>query len=138
MPRKEILKGKTILLVTQQDSLRKQITRSIQHQKPYLIEAVQPQDAIFHLMAKNPDLIIYDDKMPPFQSNKLLSVLKRAKPHTRVLLIAEAGAPQRSIDVSAQGVAYTLPADANDQQIYNAVKHCLSIGSVPRVETAQT
>lgn len=131
---KGVLYGKKIQLITNNPEVLERIKESIEPHNPFLFHSSEGKKALFELMAKNPDLIIYDDEMPPMGGAKVLAVLKRSKPKTRILLLAKAGVPMRSIDVSAQGVSYTLARDSSATQIYNAVKHCLSIATVPRVE----
>ncbi len=133
--KKGVFHGKKIFVISEDQNLIQNIKQSVVHQGAVLFEGSTPKEAIGNVLAKNPDLIIYDDRMPLFNGTKILTNIKQVHPHIRILLVTPMGVPQRSIDVSAQGVSYSIPCDSNQQQIYNAVKHCLAISSVPRVES---
>ncbi len=130
-----VFRGKKIFLITDDSQVLRNVQDCVLPHEGVLFHADEPRNALGNALAKNPDLIIYDDRMPAFQGSKVMSILKRVRPHWRILLLSLTKIPQRSIDVSAQGVTFTIQRDSGPRQIYNAVKHCLGIASVPRVET---
>lgn len=130
-----VFRGKKVFIITEDKALNQRIRESLDSKGAIIFDSSDPKNAIANVLSKNPDLIIYDDRMPFYHGLKVISVIKRSKPKIRILLLSKADVPQRAIDASAQGVSYTITIDANKQQIYNAVKHCLSISSVPRVES---
>ncbi|MBN2328304.1 MAG: response regulator transcription factor [Candidatus Omnitrophica bacterium] len=134
MTKNGVFFGKKILLMSNDPAVTAAVRQGVDSHQPVFYHSGAPRDALGLAMTKNPDLIIYDDLMPPFQGNKILPIVRRARPKVRILLLTQAGVPLRSIDVTAQGASFTINRDSSPEQIYNAVKHCLSISSVPRVE----
>ncbi|MGC9329089.1 MAG: response regulator [Candidatus Hinthialibacter sp.] len=134
MKKNGVLFSKKILLISNDANLTSNVRQGLELHQPVFYHSGVPRDALGLALTKNPDLVIYDDLMPPFQGNKILPIVRRARPKMRILLLTQAGVPLRSIDVTAQGASFTINRDSSPEQIYNAVKHCLSISSVPRVE----
>lgn len=134
MIKKGVFFGKKILLITTDDTVRDSVQRSVEPNGAIFYYGGDPKTALGLGLTKNPDLIVYDDQMPEFNGNKVLAILRRARPKLRVLLLTKAGVPLRSIDVTAQGASFTITRSSTIEQVYNAVKHCLGIASVPRVE----
>jgi len=130
-----VLNGKKILLMTDDGIVADNVQKSLAPHGALLFHDSTPKEAIGNALAKNPDLVIYDERMPAYCGLKPLSVIKRARPKSKVLFLARNGTPLRSMDVTAQGVSFTIQSDSSPQQIYNAVKHCLAIASVPRNES---
>jgi DNA-binding NarL/FixJ family response regulator len=126
--------GKKILLISNDGNVLESVQRSVEPNGAVFYHGGEPKTALGLGLTKNPDLVIYDDQMPTFNGNKILSILRRARPKVRVLLLVKAGVPLRSIDVTAQGASFTITRSSTVEQVYNAVKHCLGIASVPRVE----
>ncbi|MFB3787996.1 MAG: response regulator [bacterium] len=129
-----VFRGKKIFLITDDPGVLHNVQDCVLPHEGVLFHAEDPRDALGNALAKNPDLIIYDDRMPPFQGSKVMSILKRVRPRWRILLLSLTRIPQRSIDVSAQGVTFTIQRDSSPHHLYNAVEHCLGIASVPRVK----
>ncbi len=129
------LRGKKVYAVSEDANLLDRLREITASHGGVLFHSAEPRGALAGVMSKNPDLIIYDDRMPNYNGAKVLSLIKRWRPHDRILFLSRTRVPLRSIDVSAQGVSFTVPFDANPQEMYNAVKHCLGVASVPRVET---
>ncbi len=134
MKNKGVFSGKKILLLTADSTVLENVRASVEPHDAIFFHSGIPKDALGLALVKNPDLIIYDDQMPTYHGNKVLPLLRRARSSIRVLLLSKAGVPLRSIDVTAQGASFTITRDSSPEQIYNAVKHCLAIASVPRVE----
>ncbi len=126
--------GKKILLLTQDPTVLETVRKATEPHGAIFYTDEDPKNGLGLALTKNPNLVIYDDQMPPFHGNKLLPLIRRARPHIRILLLTKAGVPLRSIDVTAQGASFTITRDSTPEQIYNAMKHCLAIASVPRVE----
>ncbi|MDP8245262.1 MAG: hypothetical protein P9L94_14355 [Candidatus Hinthialibacter antarcticus] len=131
---KGVLYGKKIYIMTQDAVLLSRILASLTPHGASLFHQDDPGEAIADAVAKNCDLLIYDETYPAFHNATALSMVKKLRPRIRTLLFARSGSPLRSIDVSAQGVSFSIQHDANAPTIYNGVKHALSITSVPRVE----
>ncbi|MEW6239086.1 MAG: response regulator [Candidatus Omnitrophota bacterium] len=129
-----VLNGKKIFLMTDDGTVAENVQKSLAAHGAVLFHDSTPKEAIGNALAKNPDLLIYDERMPAYHGLKPLSVIKRARPKSKVLFLARNGTPLRSMDATAQGVSFTIQSDSSPQQIYNAVKHCLAIASVPRIE----
>lgn len=134
MIKKGVFFGKKILLITHDASVLEVVKQSVEPNGAVFYHGGDPKDALGLALTKSPDLVIYDDQMPEFHGNKVLPILRRARPKVRVLLLSKVGVPLRSIDVTAQGASFTITRTSSPEQVYNAIKHCLSISSVPRVE----
>lgn len=134
MTQKGVLYGKKVYIMSQDAALRSRILATLTPHGALLFHQKDPSDAIADAVAKNCDLLIYDEAFPAFHHATALSMVKKLRPRIRTLLLARSGSPQRSIDVSAQGASYSISYDANAPTIYNGVKHALSITSVPRIE----
>ncbi|RJP27837.1 MAG: DNA-binding response regulator [Candidatus Omnitrophota bacterium] len=129
------LHGKKIFVISADPSIVQAVKDSVASHGAVFFFGMTPPDAIGNVLAKNPDLIVYDEFMPAFNGSTVLSLLKQKRPKDKILYLTRTGVPLRSIDVTAQGVSFSIPRDSNTPQIYNAVKHCLAIASVPRVES---
>lgn len=136
MKKKGVFHGRKVFLITDDPALLATIQEHIGNHGAILFSCDDPNKVIGQVMVKNPELIIYDDRFPDLNGTKVLSLIKRLRPHSKVLLLSKVGVPLRAIDVTAQGVAHSVALDSNPKHIYNTVKHCLSIASVPRVEEA--
>ena len=136
MDHNTVLHGKKILAVSDDADVLRKIEETVVPRGANYFSYKNPTEAAGNILAKKPDLVIYDDRLPAWNGMKPLSLIKRARPMGRILLLTRYRVPQRSIDVSAQGVSYSLPYDAQSEEMYNVIKHCLSITSVPRVEKA--
>lgn len=95
------------------------------------------EEAMVQMMTFKPDLAIVDERMGQTFPN-LLATVKRLRHSVRILLLTRQQVPQRSIDVTARGITYSVPLNCSDDILYQALKHCLSITSVPRVERTGT
>ncbi|MBZ0257162.1 hypothetical protein K8I31_13935 [bacterium] len=131
---KGALFGKKIYVMTQDEPLLSRIIASLISHGASIFHHKSPSEAIADAVAKNVDLLIYDEAFPTFHNATAMAMVKKLRPRIRTLLLARSGSPLRSIDVSAQGVSFSIRHDANAPTIYNGVKHALSITSVPRVE----
>ncbi len=134
MTQKGVLYGKKIFIMTPDAALRSRIIETLKPHDASLFYQDDPSEAIADAVAKNCDLLIYDEAFPMFHNSTALSMVKKLRPRIRTLLLSRTGSPLRSIDVSAQGVSFSMRHDANPPTIYNGVKHALSITHVPRVE----
>ncbi len=130
-----VFHGKKIFIISADQELTRLIHETLSPHGAILFNALTPAEAIGNVLAKNPDLIIYDENMPSFNGSTVLSVIKQKRPKGKILFLNRAGVPLRSIDVTAQGVSFSIARNSNPQQIYNGVKHCLAVASVPRVES---
>ncbi len=131
---KQVFKGKKILIISEDQNVIDMIQQTAKPRGGSLFIAKTPKDAITQTMTKNPDLLVYDDRMPLYQNLKVLFHIKRFKPNKRILLLTEHEKPMRSIDDTGLGASMTLPYYSSEKQYYNALKHSLGITSVPRVE----
>lgn len=131
---KPVFQGKKIEMVSTFSELAGTVHAIVTEGNGMFFLSRTPQEAIFHTMSRNPDLVIVDSRMPSLDGQSVVSLLKRVRQKIRILLITESSAPQRSIDVTAQGISYTISLDASPEVIYQALKHSLSIPSVPRGE----
>ncbi|MBD3267736.1 response regulator [bacterium] len=134
MEPKKVFKGKKVLAVSRDEALLKYIAETIEPKGASYFSFTNPREALGNMMTKNPDLVIYDERLSQQDSTLPLSTIKRVQPKGRVLLVTQYRQPQRPIDTTAQGVTYSIPRDSQSQEMYSAIKHCLSISSVPRVE----
>ncbi|HOJ59324.1 MAG TPA: response regulator [bacterium] len=135
MKKNGVFRGKKIFLISDDQAVLRNVQDCVLPHDGVLFYAEAPREALGNAMAKNPDLIIYDDRMPTYNGSKVMMLLKYARPSTRILLLSLTKTPQRAIDTSAQGITYSIHRESSARHIYNAIKHCLGIASVPRVET---
>ncbi len=126
--------GKKILLITQHPDVLHTVKDSVEQHRASFFHAGSSKDAVGQAAAKNPDLIIFDDRMPSINGSHVLALIRRLRPSGKLLLLSRTHVPLRSIDASAQGASFTISNDSSEEQVYNAVKHCLAIASVPRIE----
>ncbi len=132
-----VFRGKKIFVISPDRNVIQAVEQSVVSHGAVFFHSSIPKEAIGNVMSKNPDLVVFDDLMPPFNGAGVLSAIKRARPKGRILFLSQTSVPLRSIDTTAQGVSFSITRDASPEQIYNAVKHCLGGGSIPRVETAR-
>ncbi|MBI1389946.1 MAG: hypothetical protein GC154_16015 [bacterium] len=131
-----VLSRYKIFVYTNDAALFGRIRNALDPRGAVLFYSNQPAEAIAKMLSVNPDLLIVDEDAPLFHNSTVLSVVRKQKPRLRVMLVTRHESPLRSIDVSCQGVSFSLAHDSNEESIYNGVKHSLSISSVPRVETS--
>jgi DNA-binding NarL/FixJ family response regulator len=121
------MRGKKVFTISQDPEISQTIRELIVPLGAVSFESSFPNEAVAGALAKNPDLIVYDDTMSPVNGLNVLSMIKHARPNFRVLLLSRIGVPLRSIDVSARGASFTLPRNAAPRQLLDAVKHCLGV-----------
>jgi DNA-binding NtrC family response regulator len=129
------LKGKKVLIISQDMDVLQKIKQTIQSHGGACFPYSDTKLGIANIMTKKPDLVVCDERAQSWNEISPLSYIRRAQPKGRLLLLTHHAVPQHAIDISARGISYSVPYGAQIEEIYNALKHSLSISSVPRVES---
>lgn len=131
----QVFHGKRILLVSEDMEITQKFKQICADHGGIFYYYENPKVAVGNVLSKKPNLVIFDDRLLSWNGIQPLSLIKRAQPLGRILLLTRYAVPHQAIDSTALGVSYTLPRDCQSEEMYNALKHSLSITSVPRVET---
>ena len=126
--------GKKIYLISDDETVVQNVKQAVTPHAAIFFHSRDPKDAVVNVLTKNPDLVIYDEEIPPFNGLPVLTWIKQKRPQGRVLFLSVHAVPLRSIDVNARGVSSSIQKHTAPQMLYNAIKHCLAIASVPRIE----
>ena len=119
--------GETVLIVEDEEAIRKLIRRVLERAGYRVLEAADAVEGTRQFHARAVDLIIADVGLPGMQGDQLAESLLRGAPDTRVLLLSgytEADIGER---VSDLGIVF-LPKPFTPQDLLSAVAALLSRG----------
>ncbi len=125
MDSSQFLNRKKIYLITEDTKLQQRINQLLQEKGAVLFHTSIPKQAVADAVAKNPDLVIYDESMPAEEDLNVLNTIKMGRPKTDFLLLTKAESPQRFMDTSGRGVSYSIQRDVNDQMLIEAIEHSI-------------
>ena len=125
--------GHTILLVDDDDGVRRAIDRALRRLGYRVVEAVNGQEALqrYEQLQPKPDLVLLDLDMPVLPGDEALVLLLEADPTAVVLIVTGHADQERAQRLLAAGAAGCLhkPVDLNE---LSATVKALLVGDAAR------
>ncbi len=119
------IKRKIIYLISDDSELAKKIENIVTSNQANFFHCSNPKQAVADTVAKNPDLIVYDEKMSSSGGLDILNAIRKGRPQMSILLLTLTERPQQAIDTTGKGVSYDVQRDANNQMLLDAIKHSI-------------
>jgi two-component system response regulator RegA len=109
------MRGRSLLLVDDDDVLRSRLARAFVARGLRVIQAANHDEAVEHLQYELPDLAVIDLRMPGESGFALLSTLRQRSPQTQAVILTGYGSIANAVEVIRAGAVnyVTKPADAD-------------------------
>lgn len=130
--------GLDILLVDDDDVLRRQLARALGRRGCEVRVASSAQEAIGQVEAEPPEVIILDMRLPDQSGLELLALWHAQTPTTRVLMLTGYGSIAHAVDAMRLGAIGYLqkPVDADD--VLAAIQRSEQPVLVPQTDNLET
>ena len=126
------LKGRSVLVADDDDSMRSTLARLLRHQDLRVVDAADGQGAIKQLAAERFDLVISDLSMPGTDGFGVLAHVKKQFPQTPVIILTGAGGVPDSVRAMREGAYDFLTKPFHPSALTEVVRAALALsGEVP-------
>jgi two-component system response regulator RegA len=111
----------SILLVDDDEVLRERLATAIRTRGYEVRTAGSSDQALREVAKESPEMAVLDLKMPGGSGLELLKELRRADPHTRVLMLTGYGSIATAVEAVREGAVGYLPKPADADEILAAL-----------------
>lgn len=111
----------SILLVDDDEVLRERLATAIRARGYEVRTAGSTDEALREVAKESPEMAVLDLKMPGGSGLDLLKELRRADPHTRVLMLTGYGSIATAVEAVREGAVGYLPKPADADEILAAL-----------------
>jgi two-component system response regulator RegA len=111
----------SILLVDDDEVLRERLATAIRARGYEVRTAGSADEALREVAKDSPEMAVLDLKMPGGSGLDLLKELRRADPHTRVLMLTGYGSIATAVEAVREGAVGYLPKPADADEILAAL-----------------
>ena len=121
----------TILVMDDEERLRKTLGKSLRDQDRETLTAASPEDALALLKTRNIDLVITDLAMPGMEGTKLLKEIKKASPDVKMIVITGYPSTMSVKEAGELGVNHYLQKPFDLAELKSIVIEQLAAGIHP-------
>jgi two-component system, response regulator RegA len=111
----------SILLVDDDEVLRERLATALRTRGYEVRTAGSSDEALREVAKDSPEMAVLDLKMPGGSGLELLKELRRADPHTRVLMLTGYGSIATAVEAVREGAVGYLPKPADADEILAAL-----------------
>lgn len=120
------LTRKKIYLISENQSIAKTIRAVVTSKKGVFFTDSELKHAVADVLAKNPDLVVYDTMMPKGEIDVLLAI-KTGKPDMRILMLTKNERPQENYDTTGRGISFHVQRNSDENKLFNAIAHSIRL-----------